>query len=247
MMSNPSAARALQDRVILVTGAGQGLGRAAAKAFAAHGATVVLLGRTVPKLEAVYDEIVAAGDPQPAILPADLAAAEDRDFNALAQAIASQLGRLDGILHCANAFTALSPLSMQSVAQWLIEFRVNAVAPFALNRACMPLLKQSEDASVVLVGETHGHKPAAYWGSFAVSKAALEAYFRIQADEWSDLPNLRINLLIPGPIRSPLRARTHPAEDQALLPQPESLCPMLIRLMSAKGRDTRGQILFFRP
>lgn len=247
MMSNPSTHLPLQGRVILVTGAGQGLGRAAAKSFAAQGATVVLLGRTVPKLEAVYDEIVRAGGPQPAILPAELAAAEDRDFDTLAHTIASQLGRLDGILHCANAFAALSPLSMQTVEQWLIQFRVNTVAPFSINRACMPLLKQSEDASVILVGETHGHEPAAYWGGFAVSKAALEAYFRIQADEWSDLPNLRINLVIPGPIRSPLRARTHPAEDQGSLPQPESLCPLLLQLMGPEGRDTRGEILSFRP
>jgi NAD(P)-dependent dehydrogenase (short-subunit alcohol dehydrogenase family) len=246
-MSKMSAPQPLSNRVILVTGAGQGLGRAAARAFAAQGATVVLLGRTVAKLEAVYDEIVRAGGPQPAILPADLAAAQDQDFDALAHAIASQLGSLHGILHCANAFAALSPLSQQSIEQWLTQFRVNTVAPFAINRACMPLLKRSADASVILVGETHGHAPAAYWGGFAVSKAALEAYFRIQADEWSDIPNLRINLVIPGPIRSPLRARTHPAEDPGSLPGPESVCPLLLQLMGPEGRGTRGQILSYSP
>ncbi len=241
-----TAHHALNERIILVTGAGQGLGRAAAKAFAAQGATVVLLGRTVAKLEAVYDEIVRAGGPQPAILPADLAAAQDKDFETLAYTLASQLGGLDGILHCANAFASLSPLSLQTVEQWMIQFRVNTVAPFAINRACMPLLQRSADASVILVGETHGHTPAAYWGGFAVSKAALEAYFRIQADEWSDLPNLRINLVIPGPIRSPLRARTHPAEDKGALPEPEALCPLLLQLMGPEGRDTRGQTLSFQ-
>ncbi len=246
MMPQPSAPRLLDCRVILVTGAGQGLGRAAAKAFAAQGATVVLLGRTVTKLEAVYDEIVRAGGPQPAILPAELSAAQDKDFDTLAHTIGSQLGGLDGILHCANAFVALSPLSLQTVEQWMIQFRVNTVAPFAINRACLPLLKRSEDASVILVGETHGHAPSAYWGGFAVSKAALEAYFRIQADEWSDLPNVRINLVIPGPMRSPLRARTHPAEDKATLPEPESLCPLLLHLMGSEGRETRGQVLTFR-
>jgi len=237
----------LQDRVILVTGAGQGLGRAAALAFAAQGATVILLGRTVAKLEGVYDEIVRAGGPQPAILPAELSAARDKDYDALADTIAQQFGRLDGIQHCATAFAALSPLTLQTVEQWLTQFRVNTLAPFAINRACTPLLKRAPDASVILVGETHGHAPAAYWGGFAVSKAALEAYFRIQADEWSDSPNLRINLVIPGPIHSPLRARTHPAEDKTALPPPEALCPLLVELMGPLGRETRGQILSFRP
>ncbi len=240
-----STLKLLQERVILVTGAGQGLGRAAALAFAAQGATVILLGRTVVKLERVYDEIQHAGGPQPAILPMDLAAAEDKDYELLADTIAQQLGRLDGILHCANAFASLSPLNQQTLEQWLIQFHVNAAAPFAINRACTPLLKRAPDASVILVGETHGHTPAAYWGGFAVSKAALEAYFRIQADEWADIPNLRINLVIPGPIHSPLRARTHPAEDKTKLPPPDALCPLLLQLMSTEGRDTRGRILSF--
>ncbi len=242
-----SISTTLTNRVILVTGAGQGLGRAAALAFAAAGATVILLGRTVAKLETVYDEIIRAGGPQPAILPVDLAAAQDKDFDLLAQTIDSQLGALDGILHCANAFINLSPLALQSVEQWLRLLRVNTLAPFALNRACLPLLKRSPDASVILVGETHGHRPAAYWGGFAVSKAALEAYFHIQADEWADEPNLRINLVIPGPIRSPLRARTHPAEDAAKLPEPQALCPLLLHLMGPEGRDRRGETIEFRP
>ncbi len=232
----------LKNRVILVTGAGQGLGRAAALAFARQGATVVLLGRTVSKLEKVYDEIVAAGGAQPAIFPVDLGAARDEDFEAMAQAIGYQLGRLDGILHCAAAFEALRPQSLDSLEDWQKLFRVNTAAPAAINRACAPLLEAAADASVILVGETHGHAPAAYWGGFAVSKAALEAYLRVQADEWEDKP-ARINLVIPGPVNTPQRNRTHPGEDKSTLPQPEDMARGLVYLMGPDAREIRGRVI----
>lgn len=243
MTAEPIATSPLAGQVILVTGGGQGLGRAAALRFAAAGATVVLLGRTVAKLEQTYDAIIAANGPMPAILPMDLQAAGDRDFELLAQSIAQQLHHLDAIVHCASAFHSLSPLSLQSPESWQELLRVNAIAPFAINRACESLLKQSPRACVILVGESHGHRPVAYWGGYAVSKAALEAYFKIQAEEWGDLPNLRIHLAIPGPIPSPLRARTHPAEDKASLPRIEAVADWLLDLMTNDQLERRGRIL----
>lgn len=232
----------LAGRVILVTGAGGGVGRAAALAYARHGATVILLGRAVGKLEQTYDEIVAAGGPQPAIFPLDLASAGDAEYQAMAEAIGYQLGRLDGILHAAAAFESLSPLDMENVEGWTRLFKVNAAAPAAINRACAPFLSASDLASVILIGESHGHAPVAYWGGFAVSKAALEAYFRIQADEWSDKP-MRVNLVIPGPLNTPQRARSHPGEDKARLPDINALTPTLLALMRPGAEAPRGRLI----
>ncbi|MBA0916405.1 MAG: SDR family NAD(P)-dependent oxidoreductase, partial [Nitrosospira sp.] len=200
----------LKDRVILITGAGQGMGRAAALAYAAHGATVILHGRKVEKLESVYDEIEALGGAQAAIFPLDLEKATDQDFAELAQSIKLHLGRLDGILHNAAIVFGLAPLANQTLEQWLTMLRVNLAAPFSLTRACLPLLKMAPDASVIMTSDIHGHVPVAYWGGFAVAKAGVEALVKIQAQEWEILPSLRINTLIPGPAHTPQRTKTHP-------------------------------------
>jgi NAD(P)-dependent dehydrogenase (short-subunit alcohol dehydrogenase family) len=233
----------LQDRVILVTGAGQGLGRVAALAYAAHGATVILHGRDERKLEAVYDEIEEAGGPQPVIHPLDMAMADDEDYEALAQAIRSQFGRLDGILHNAGAFYTLSPLQDQTQAQWLHLLKTNLVAPFALTRACFPLLRSVPDGSVILTGDSRGVAPAAYWGGYAVAKSGLQTFLRIAAEEWEMHPNLRINLMIPGPVKSPQRNRSHPGEDKSSLPAMESLLPYYLFLIGPDSKGYTGKMI----
>jgi len=233
----------LAGRVILVTGASQGIGRTAALAFAAHGATVVLLARSVRGLERVYDQIVSEGGPQPAAISLDLHGASETEFAGLAQQIRQELGRLDGILHCASYFYALSPLVNQTIEEWMSQFRVNTVAPFALTRACLPLLKASEDASVLFVGETHGLHPGPFWGAFGASKAGLAHLTRVAASEWEDMPNLRVNLLVPGPVNSPLRMRTHPGEDRSERADPEALVPHFLYWMSRQSAGHSGEII----
>ena len=233
----------LKDRVILVTGAGQGLGRLAALAYAQHGAVVILHGRKVAKLEKVYDEIEELGKESAVIYPLDFEKVTEEDCSVLASAIAQQLGRLDGILHNAAFLYGPSPLTSQTIDQWEILLKVNLVAPFAITKACFPLLKAAPDASIIMTTSTHSHNPTAYWGGFAVAKAGLETFVKIQADEWKELSNLRINGLMPGIVNTPQRAKTHPGEIKKTLLQPEDLMPIYLFLMGPDSRAIKGEII----
>jgi len=233
----------LTDRAILVTGATGGLGRAVALACARAGATVVLHGRVVRKLEALYDEIVGAGQPQPTILPLDIATATADDYAGVANAIRAQLGRLDGVVHTANALGSLGPLEHQAFDAWLKVLRVDLVAAMALTRAAMPLLAAASDASVTFTLDTRGQAPRAYWGAYGVAKAGLAALAAILADEWENRANLRVNAIVPGPINSPLRAQTHPGADRSILPSPDALVALYLHLLAAQRKAESGIVI----
>jgi NAD(P)-dependent dehydrogenase (short-subunit alcohol dehydrogenase family) len=233
----------LSGRAILITGASGGLGQALARACAARGATVILHARVVRKLEALYDEIVAAGHPQPTILPLDLATAGAEDYGNVASAIRKQLGRLDGIVHAAVRLGSLGPVEHQAFDAWLAVMRVNVVAAMALTRSLAPLLVTSDDAGIVFTLDTRGQDPRAYWGAYATSKAALAAFATTLADEWESRGHLRVNAVIPGPINSPLRAQTHPGEERALLPAPDALVPLYLYLLADQEKSESGAII----
>lgn len=232
----------LRDRVILVTGAGRGIGRAAALAFAAHGATVVLHGRDTDRLAAVYDEIEANDGPAPAAVPLDFETAGPREFDELAGAIERAVGRLDGILHSAVHMERLAQAETIDQAAWTRLLRVNFTAPLALTRACLPMLRRAPDASVIYTSDSHVAAPTAYWAGIAAPKAALMSAMRAQADEWSQHAHLRINAVVPGPVASPARAFTHPGASPATLPPPESILPTYLWLMGSESRGVSGQI-----
>ena len=233
----------LAGRVILVTGAGQGLGRAVAMACARHGATVALLGRRQEKLEATYDAITAAGGPDPALVPLDLEAAGSTEYESLAQLLRRDLKRLDGIAHCASHFVPLGPLANQTIETWMTLLKVNLAAPFAITRACLPLLASAPDSSVIFTGETHGLQPAAYWGGFAVSKAGLSPLAHIWADERSRTPNPRMNVLVPGPVATPQRSRSHPGEDPAALRPADEAARAYLYLLGPDSAPATGKTL----
>jgi NAD(P)-dependent dehydrogenase (short-subunit alcohol dehydrogenase family) len=237
------AADALAGRVILVTGAGQGLGRAVALACAQAGAAVALLGRKQARLETTYDEITATGAAEPALVPLDLAEADDAACERLAQVLRHDLGRLDGIAHCASHFVPLGPMANQTMEQWLALLRVNLVAPFAVTRACLALLQDAPDSSVVFTGETHGVQPRAYWGGFAVSKSALSPLAVIWADELERMGKPRMNVLVPGPVATPQRRRSHPGEDPRTLRSAEDAARAFVYLLGPDNAVHSGRTL----
>ncbi|CAG0999346.1 putative oxidoreductase YciK [Burkholderiales bacterium] len=243
----PDPARAslpdLAGRVVLVTGATGGLGAPIARACAAQGATVVVHGRIVAKLESLYDEIVAAGHPEPVILPLDFAKAEASDFGNIAGALESQFNGLDGLVHTAAMLGSLGPLEHQSYDAWLSLLRVNIAAPMGLTRALVPLLSQARDASVTFTLDDRGLAPRAYWGGYGVTKAGVAALARELADEWESRANLRVNAIVPGPIHSPMRGRTHPGEDRTRLPAPEALVPLYLHLLSGQAKADSAAII----
>ena len=235
----------LDGRVVLVTGAGDGIGRAIARLCAAHGATSVLLGRTVEKLERVYDEIQSAGGPEPAIYPMDLSGAMPPDYEALAARVGSELDRLDGLVHNAALLGDLGPIEHSSPEGWQELIQVNVNAPFLLTRALLPLVQRTASAhghaAVIFTSSGVGRRGRAYWGGYSVSKFAIEGLNQVLADELDGASGVRVNSLNPGPVRTRMRASAFPAEDPETLITPEEAARAWLWLLDA--RDVHGAAL----
>lgn len=232
----------LQERIILISGAGDGIGATAARTFAAHGATVILLGKTVPKLEAVYDAIIAAGDPQPAIYPMDLEGANYDDYQNLAATLDQEFGRLDGLLHNAAMLGARMMLEQYDLKLWARVMHVNLTAPFLLSRACMPVLRKSADARVVFTSTGVAQQGRAYWGAYGVSKAGADNLMQIMADELEANTAIRVNSIDPGVVATRMRRLAFPAEDAAKLPTADSVMPAYLYLLGPDSKHEKGQI-----
>ena len=233
----------LAGKTLLVTGASDGIGRAAACAFANSGAEVLLLGRSEDKLNAVYDSIVAAGGSTPAIIPFDLEQAQVAQYAALTEQLASTIPQLDGLLHNAALLGDRKSMAQTSPTEWSRVMQVNVQAPFLLTQQCLPLLQRAERASVVFTSSSVGRQGRAFWGAYAVSKFANEGMMQVLHDEMNATSNIRFNSLNPGAMNTAMRRMAYPAERPDNNPDPEALMSRWIYLMSDDSAHLSGQSL----
>ncbi|MBL4680280.1 MAG: YciK family oxidoreductase [Pseudomonadales bacterium] len=232
----------LSGRVILITGAGDGIGRVAARHYAEAGASVLLLGRTTEKLASVYDEILAKGLAKPGIIPMDLATAEPKEMQELADVLYEKYGRLDGLLHNAAILGSRVPFESYDMNTWMKVMQVNFNAACILTRTLLPLCHLAASSSIIFTSSGVGTNPRAYWGAYAVSKHALEGFARLLADELENTSKIRVNILNPGGTRTRMRAEAFPTEDPSTLKTAEELMPLYLYLMSDDSIQVHNQM-----
>ncbi len=237
-----ASADLLDNRVILITGASDGIGKALALACAAHRATVILHGRNVRRLEAVYDAIIAAQGKRPSIAPLDFERAGATEYEALTTAIEKEFGRLDGLVHNAGVLGERAPIAHHDVQKWLRTMHVNVNAPFILTKYCLPLLKKSSDASIIFTSSGVVAKPRAYWGSYLPSKWASDGLMHMLADELES-EHIRVNSIDPGRVRTNMRLQAYPAEDRSKLAAPEDVVVPYLYLLGPEGQGTSNQCI----
>lgn len=235
-----SQARALAGRVVLVAGAHGGLGSVAARACARAGAIVVLLGRRLPKLNRLYDAIAADGG-EALLYPLDLEGAAPDDYAELAARLDSELGRLDGLLHCAAEFRGLTPLLHTDPAAFARAVHVNLTAPAWLTQACLPLLLRAPDPAVVFVVDDPDRVGQAYWGGYGAAQHGRAGLMRTLHAELAGGP-VRVSALQPGPMRTALRALAYVEEDDVLARDPAAYADACVTLLSPAGAAHRGAV-----
>jgi len=230
----------LAGRVIAITGAGDGIGRAVAIACARHGANVILIGRTSSKLEAVHAEIERNGFPEASIAVLDLEKALASDYDKLAAAMLERYGRLDGLLHNAALLGQLAPIEHYDVPTWVKVMHVNITAAFALTQVLLPVLRKSDDASVVFTSSTVGRQGRAFWGAYAVSKFGVEGMSQVLSQELEGITQIRVNVLNPGPTRTRMRRQAYPSENLELRPAPEEIVGPYLAMLGPASRGITG-------
>jgi NAD(P)-dependent dehydrogenase (short-subunit alcohol dehydrogenase family) len=233
----------LDKRCIMITGASDGIGRALALCTARLGARVILHGRDISKLESVYDEIRGLdGTARPSIAPLDLATGDSDAYLSLADSISKEFGRLDGLVHNASILGDKTSIEQYDGVLWQRVMHVNVTAALALTQVCLPLLRESQDASIIFTSSGVGREGRAYWGAYSVSKFAIEGLSQILANETRHT-NLRVNCVNPGPTRTNMRLAAYPAENRDLLKTPDEVLPAYIYLLGPDSHGVTGESL----
>ncbi len=233
--------QSLEGRVVLVSGAHGGLGSAAAKACASAGATVILLGRKVPRLNRIYDAIVDAGHREPLLYPLDLEGASPDDYAQMASRIETELGRLDGVLHCAADFAGLTPLLHTDPAAFARAIHINLTAPWWLSQACLPLLLDADDAALVFAVDDLARVGKAFWGGYGIAQHGRAGLVGMLHAELATT-SVRVAGLQPGPMRTALRSRAYVEENARLADDPDRYAPACVTLLSSAGEIHRGHV-----
>ncbi|RYV02097.1 YciK family oxidoreductase [Shewanella sp. OPT22] len=232
----------LAGKTILVTGAGAGIGKVAALKYAEYGATVILLGKTVKKLEATYDAIEQAGYPKPAIIPLDMKGATEQNYKDMADTIEQQFGKLDGLLHNASVLGVLGPFEHIDIDSLQDIMKVNVTSQVMMTKALLPVIRKAKSASIAFTSSGVGRTGRAYWGPYAISKFATEGMMEVLADE-CDGTQVRVNSINPGATRTEMRAKAYPGEDPLTLKTPEDLMPTYLYVMADVSANVNGQKL----
>jgi NAD(P)-dependent dehydrogenase (short-subunit alcohol dehydrogenase family) len=231
----------LRDRIILVTGASDGIGKALALEAARLGSQVILHGRDTAKLEKVYDQIEAIdGAARPSIAVLDLASANAKSYTTLASSLEDEFGRLDGLVHNASILGERFAIEQYDAVLWQRVMHVNVTSAFALTQVLLPLMKKSEDASIIFTSSGVGRTGKAFWGAYAVSKFATEGLSQVLAEEHRHSP-LRVNCINPGATRTNMRLAAYPAEDRDVLKRPEEILAPYIYLLGAASKGVTGE------
>jgi NAD(P)-dependent dehydrogenase (short-subunit alcohol dehydrogenase family) len=233
----------LAGRVIAITGCTGGLGRAIALDVARAGAELILLGRSVQKLQGLRAEIEQIAPDRALMAPLDLEKALANDYDTIADAVLARYGRLDGLVHCAGLLGTLTPIDHYEVPTWARVMHVNLTAAFALTQVLLPALRKSPDASVIFTSSAVGRKGRAYWGAYAVSKFGVEGLMQVLADELAGNSHIRVNSINPGATRTLMRRQAYPSEALEASAPPETLTGPYLQLLGPRGAGITGQAL----
>ncbi|SHN90110.1 Short-chain dehydrogenase/reductase SDR [uncultured Candidatus Thioglobus sp.] len=232
----------LKDKVILVTGANRGFGKAMTMDLAKAGATVIMLGRDLGSLETAYDEVVDGGFVEPILYPLDLEGATAEHYQQLQKDVLDNFGQLDGLIHNAGIIGTMMPIEQYDLKLWYATMQINVNAPFMLTQALIPALNKSADACVLFLSSSVGREARAYWGAYGVSKFAIEGLSKTLSEEL-EKTNIRVNSLDPGRMKTEMRRTAYPAENSDKNPLPESKSPAIVYLMSEKSKKIKGEQL----